>query len=81
VIAHGGNGRMPALLARQLDLPAERFPSATPHAGNLGAATLPVAWALHRPTATGPTVWTAVGAGLTWGAALMRPVAALADDR
>src|SRR5262249_3184394 len=74
VVAHGGNGRMAELLARQLDLPAERVWSATPHTGNLGSATLPVAWALHQPQASGPVIWPAVGAGLTWGAALTRPV-------
>lgn len=70
VVVHGGNGRMPALLARQLDLPLDRIWSETPHTGNLGSATLPVAWA-SRPALGGPVVWTAVGAGLTWGAAIM----------
>jgi len=70
VIAHGGNGRLPALLARQLDLPSEKVWSTTEETGNLGSASLPVAWAGHRPLPQGPVVWTAVGAGLTWGAAL-----------
>jgi 3-oxoacyl-[acyl-carrier-protein] synthase-3 len=69
VVAHGGNGRMPALLARRLGLPPERVWSATEDAGNLGAASLPVAWAPRR-TPAGPVAWAAVGAGLTWGAAL-----------
>lgn len=72
VIAHGGNGRMPALLARQLGLPPERVWSETAHTGNLGSATLPAAWAARQPAPPGPAVWTAVGAGLTWGAAIMR---------
>jgi 3-oxoacyl-[acyl-carrier-protein] synthase III len=72
VVMHGGNGRMPALLARLLDLPPERVWSTTKHTGNLGAASLPVAWAERKPVPQGPVVWTAVGAGLTWGAALMR---------
>jgi 3-oxoacyl-[acyl-carrier-protein] synthase-3 len=69
VVAHGGNGRLPGLLARQLDLPPERVWSLTPETGNLGSASLPVAWA-SRPAPPGPVVWVAVGAGLTWGAAL-----------
>jgi 3-oxoacyl-[acyl-carrier-protein] synthase-3 len=71
VVAHGGNGRLPALLARKLGLPAERVWSETASAGNLGAASLPVAWAAHPPVPPGPVVWTAVGAGLTWAAALL----------
>jgi 3-oxoacyl-[acyl-carrier-protein] synthase III len=70
VVAHGGNGRLPALLARQLALPVERVWSETPSTGNLGSASLPVAWAAHQPSPPGPVVWTAVGAGLCWGAAL-----------
>jgi len=69
VVAHGGNGRMPALLARQLHLPPERVWSETARYANLGSASLPVAWAAHE-TPQVPVVWTAVGAGLTWGAAL-----------
>jgi 3-oxoacyl-[acyl-carrier-protein] synthase-3 len=70
VVAHGGNGRMPALLARRLGLPAERVWSETAQAGNLGSASLPAAWAAHQPPPRGPVVWAGVGAGLTWGAAL-----------
>jgi 3-oxoacyl-[acyl-carrier-protein] synthase-3 len=69
-VVHGGNGRMPALVARQLGLPVERVWSATPALGNLGSASLPVAWALHEPRPGGPVAWAAVGAGLTWAAAL-----------
>lgn len=70
VIAHGGNGRMPALLARCLDLPPQRVHSETAHTGNLGSASLPIAWAACGPTVSRPVIWTAVGAGLQWGAAL-----------
>ncbi len=70
VVVHGGNGRLPGLLARQLGLPPERVWSETPTAGNLGAASLPVAWAARAPQPRGPVIWTAVGAGLCWGAAL-----------
>jgi 3-oxoacyl-[acyl-carrier-protein] synthase-3 len=70
VVAHGGNGRMPALLARRLGLTADRVWSTTAVTGNLGSASVPAAWAMHGPTA-GPVIWVAVGAGLTWGAALL----------
>ncbi len=73
VVAHAGNGRMPALLARQLGLPTDRVWSETANTGNLGSASLPIAWALHQPRPQGLAVWTAVGAGLTWGAALTEP--------
>jgi 3-oxoacyl-[acyl-carrier-protein] synthase III len=70
VVAHGGNGRMPALLARRLALPVERVWSETARTGNLGSASLPVAWASHDGPIRSPVMWTAVGAGLQWGAAL-----------
>jgi len=62
---------MPALLARQLNLPPERVWSETAATGNLGTASLPVAWVAHQPVEAHPVVWAAVGAGLTWGAALV----------
>jgi 3-oxoacyl-[acyl-carrier-protein] synthase III len=71
VFIHGGNGRFPSLLARRLDLPADRIHSETPQTGNLGSASLPVAWAAQTSSPQGPVIWTAVGAGLTWGAALL----------
>jgi 3-oxoacyl-[acyl-carrier-protein] synthase-3 len=70
VVAHGGNGRMAGLLARQLGLPPERVWSQTAVTGNLGSASLPAAWAMQRPSPRGPVAWTAVGAGLTWAAGL-----------
>jgi 3-oxoacyl-[acyl-carrier-protein] synthase-3 len=70
VIAHGGNGRMPALLARRLGLPPERVWSQAAATGNLGSASLPAAWAAHQQQISGPLLWTAAGAGLTGGAAL-----------
>jgi 3-oxoacyl-[acyl-carrier-protein] synthase-3 len=73
VVAHGGNGRMPALLARALGLPPERVWSETPGRGNLGSASLPAAWALRRPHPRGPVAWVAAGAGLTAAAALTGP--------
>jgi len=70
VIVHGGNGRMPNLIAMQLNLPPERIWSQTSNTGNLGSASLPVAWALQPETPKGPVAWTTAGAGLTWAAAL-----------
>jgi 3-oxoacyl-[acyl-carrier-protein] synthase-3 len=70
VVAHGGNGRMPALLARQLGLPPDQVWSETARAGNLGAASVPVAWTLHPRSVSAPVIWAAIGAGLQWGAAL-----------
>jgi 3-oxoacyl-[acyl-carrier-protein] synthase-3 len=69
VVAHGGNGRMPSLLGRRLGLGSERIWSETARTGNLGSASLPVAWAAHQPP-RGPVAWLGVGAGLTWAAAL-----------
>jgi 3-oxoacyl-[acyl-carrier-protein] synthase III len=77
VVAHGGNGRLPALLRRRLGLPAEAIWSESSRTCNLGSASLPVAWAA-RPHVPGPEAWVAVGAGLTWGAALSLPAPAKA---
>src|SRR6266851_3175690 len=68
VIVHGGNGRLPNLVAMQLNLPPDRIWSQTANTGNLGSASLPVAWAMHPEPPPGPIAWTAVGAGLTWAA-------------
>jgi 3-oxoacyl-[acyl-carrier-protein] synthase-3 len=73
VVAHGGNGRMPGLLARQLGLPAQHVWSEAARAGNLGAASLPAAWAARRDSlrqGSGMVAWTTAAAGLQWGAAL-----------
>jgi 3-oxoacyl-[acyl-carrier-protein] synthase-3 len=70
VVAHGGNGRMPPLLARKLGLPPDNVWSTTAETGNLGAASLPATWAVYGPAPCRPVAWVAVGAGLQWGAAL-----------
>jgi 3-oxoacyl-[acyl-carrier-protein] synthase-3 len=70
VVVHAGNGRMPALLARQLAVSPDRIWSETERTGNLGSASLPAAWAARQPCPAGPILWTAAGAGLTWGAAI-----------
>jgi 3-oxoacyl-[acyl-carrier-protein] synthase III len=70
IVAHGGNGRMPAMLARMLHLPAAKVWSEVAQTGNLGSASVPVAWASRKAPPTGHVIWSAVGAGLLWGAAL-----------
>ena len=65
------NSTLPSVpLSGKSGLPPERVRSETAHTGNLGSASLPVAWAASSPAPQGPVIWTAVGAGLTWGAAL-----------
>ena len=74
VIVHGGNGRLPALVARRLGLVEELVWSETARTGNLGSASLPIAWATRVNALAGPVVWAAIGAGLTTGAALTSPL-------
>jgi 3-oxoacyl-[acyl-carrier-protein] synthase-3 len=74
VVVHGGNGRLPGLLARRLGLPEERIRSETAQTGNLGSVSLPAAWVANSAGA-GPVIWAAIGAGLTWGAVLLDPPA------
>jgi 3-oxoacyl-[acyl-carrier-protein] synthase-3 len=73
VVVHGGNGRLPGLVALQLGIPVERIWSQTSLTGNVGSASLPVAWASQPNLPRGLVAWTAVGAGLTWAAALTGP--------
>jgi 3-oxoacyl-[acyl-carrier-protein] synthase III len=72
-VVHGGNGRLPGLVALQLGIPVERIWSQTSLTGNVGSASLPVAWASQPNLPSGLVAWTAVGAGLTWAAALTGP--------
>src|SRR5207248_154225 len=61
-IIHGGNGRMPPLVAKRLGLSEERVWSATAETGNLGSVSLPMAWA-RVGKITGSIAWAAIGAG------------------
>jgi 3-oxoacyl-[acyl-carrier-protein] synthase III len=70
VVCHGGNGRMPAIVARQLGLPADKVWSISPETGNLGSVSLPAAWAARASEPAAPVAWTAVGAGLSVATAL-----------
>jgi 3-oxoacyl-[acyl-carrier-protein] synthase III len=69
VFIHAGNGRLPALVARQLAVPIERVHSTTATTGNLGSLSLLAALAQRPPCGT--AVCAAVGAGLCWGAVLL----------
>jgi 3-oxoacyl-[acyl-carrier-protein] synthase III len=71
IVCHAGNGRLSGLLARKLGVSEERVWSETAQTGNLGSASLPVAWAAREPRPQGPVIWTAVGAGLMWGAVMV----------
>jgi 3-oxoacyl-[acyl-carrier-protein] synthase III len=73
LVVHGGNGRFPGLIARRLGLTADAVWSTTAETGNVGAASLPVAWALRSERASGPVLWAAVAPGLQWAAALSGP--------
>src|SRR5262249_56284725 len=73
VVVHGGNGRLPALVAKALGVGGERVWSETARTGNLGSASIPVAWAAREAPA-GPVAFAAAGAGLQWGSALLAPV-------
>jgi 3-oxoacyl-[acyl-carrier-protein] synthase-3 len=73
VVIHGGNGRLPPLVARRLGLDPARVRSETAATGNLGAASLALAHAAAPPLPRAPLVWAAVGAGLVGGAALFVP--------
>jgi 3-oxoacyl-[acyl-carrier-protein] synthase-3 len=71
VVIHGGNGRMPGLVARRLGLAEERVWSETARVANLGSASVPVAWMARHALPDRPAVWMAVGAGLAWGSVLL----------
>ncbi len=72
VIVHGGNGRMPGMVARRLGMAEDRVWSTTAETGNLGSASLPAAWS-RVMAVSGPIAWAAVGAGLTFASALTVP--------
>jgi 3-oxoacyl-[acyl-carrier-protein] synthase-3 len=80
VVMHAGNGRMPDVLARRLGLPRARVWGETGRTGNLGSASVPVAWAAGQERrggyADGLVAWVAAGAGLMAGAALWEPTGA-----
>lgn len=70
VIVHGGNGRMPGMVARQLGIALEQVCSLTAETGNLGSVSLPAAWTQDAVREPGLVAWVAVGAGLVSASAL-----------
>lgn len=77
---HQPNPRLVALLARQLRVPAEKFPPVAQKLGNLGSSTCGVALSLALSEATarpgkgrGPIFIAALGPGLVWGGTVALP--------
>lgn len=76
VVAHQANARILRAVAERLDLPLEALWNDLAELGNTGAASIPIA--LARAQAAGAlrdgdlVGLTAAGAGLTWGAAVLR---------
>ena len=75
-LLHQANYRIIASIARKLKLPIEKFPSNVDHCGNTSAASIPILLdEIHKAgkLAEGDLlVLSGFGAGLTWGAALLR---------
>lgn len=70
---HQPNPRLVELLARQLDVPAEKFPAVARTCGNLGSSTCGTALALALeaaartpPVPTGPVFLASLAPGLLW---------------
>lgn len=76
IIPHQANLRIIEAAARRMDLPMDRFMVNVDRYGNTSAASIPIA--LHEALETGRikpgdvVVLTGFGAGLTWGAVVMR---------
>lgn len=75
---HQPNPRLVELLARQADLPPEKFPLVAKTCGNLGTSTCGVALAKALDThgkksaeARGPIFLAAVGPGMLWGGGVL----------
>lgn len=76
LILHQANVRILSAVAKQLDIPVEKFIVSLDRHGNTSAASIPLA--LDEALRDGQIVrghtlmLAAVGGGLTWGAALMK---------
>jgi len=76
VVPHQANQRIIESVAGKLDVPIEKFFINIDRYGNTGAASIPIA--MHEAREQGLTqpgtimLMTVLGAGLTWGAALVR---------
>ena len=75
-LLHQANYRIISSIARKLKLPLEKFPSNVGHCGNTSAASIPILLdEVHKKgmLAEGNTILlSGFGAGLTWGAALLK---------
>jgi 3-oxoacyl-[acyl-carrier-protein] synthase-3 len=74
LIPHQANQRILEAVARQLDIPSTRCVSTVAHHANTSAASIPIALShTYAQFQTGQhVVMTALGAGLSWGAALWK---------
>ena len=75
-LLHQANFRIISSIARKLKLPLEKFPSNVSHCGNTSAASIPILLdEVHREGKLSEgdlLLLSGFGAGLTWGAALLR---------
>ncbi|MBR0201694.1 MAG: ketoacyl-ACP synthase III [Bacteroidaceae bacterium] len=74
VIPHQANVRIIDAVAKRLDMPMEKVMINIQHYGNTSSATLPLAlWEYEKQLRKGDNlIFTAFGAGFTWGAAYMK---------
>lgn len=75
-LLHQANYRIIASIARKLKLPPEKFPANVAHCGNTSAASIPILLdEVHKAGKLSPgdiLLLSGFGAGLTWGAALLK---------
>jgi 3-oxoacyl-[acyl-carrier-protein] synthase-3 len=76
LIPHQANARIMVAVAERLKVPAERAVIDVAEVGNTSAASIPIAldraWRAGRMKEGDLILFTSFGAGLTWGATLMR---------
>lgn len=76
LIPHQANARIMAAVAERLHIPADRAVIDVAEVGNTSAASIPIAldraWRAGRIGEGDLVLFTSFGAGLTWGAALLR---------
>jgi 3-oxoacyl-[acyl-carrier-protein] synthase-3 len=76
LIPHQANARIMAAVAERLHVPADRAVIDVAEVGNTSAASIPIAldraWRAGRIREGDLVLFTSFGAGLTWGASLVR---------
>jgi 3-oxoacyl-[acyl-carrier-protein] synthase-3 len=76
LIPHQANARIMIAVAERLKVPSERAVIDVAEVGNTSAASIPIAldraWRAGRMNEGDLVLFTSFGAGLTWGATLMR---------